>query len=239
MKDFLRRCAFPWLALFAGLIGLAMQSWLISSANDRGLLPSVHLATILCFLLLAVILEVCLLILRTAAPVHTYAELFPRSPISAVGTAIAAIGMLISAFSLPAAGILGLLTPIFGALSCAALLVAAYCRFQGRRPNCLLHGAAAVFFIVRTMACCQVWGAEPQLQQYLLPLLSSLFLLVTAYYRAELDVLQKNSWRYIFFSQGALMCCLSSAIHTQGLFYLSAALWLAADYFVLPPARQE
>ena len=239
MNDSLRRGLFPWFALFTGVISLALQSWLFSSADSRGLLPDPHIAGVFCCFLLVATLGVCLLVLRKASFTATYAAMFPRSPIAAAGTAIAAIGMLISAFSLPASGILGLLTPIFGTLAGGALLVTAYCRFQGVRPNCLLHSAVAVFFIIRTMACCQSWGAEPQLQLYLFPLLASLFLLIAAYYRAELDITEKNALRYVFFSQGALMGCLSSASHSQGLFYLSAALWLATDFFVLPSAKQE
>ncbi len=239
MKDSLRRSIFPWLGLFTGVISMAMQSWLISSVDNRGLLPSVHVASIISLLLLVATLGLCLLIQRKAPPATDYGKLFPRSPVASAGTAIAAVGMLISAFSMPASGILALLTPIFGSLAGGALLVTAYCRFQGLRPNCLLHSVVAVFFIVRTMACCQTWGAEPQLQLYLFPLLACLFLLIAAYFRAELDVLQKSSFQYAFFSQGALMCCLSSATHSQGLFYLSVSLWLAADFFVLPPAGQE
>ncbi|MBQ3528934.1 MAG: hypothetical protein IJA47_00400 [Oscillospiraceae bacterium] len=239
MKDSLRRIAFPWFAILAGVIGLALQSWLLSSAGNRGLLPSPHIATSVCLLLLAATLEVCLLAVLKFPPTGEYAELFPRSPIAAAGTAIAAIGMLISAFSMPATGILKLLTPITGILAGIALLVTAYYRFKGLQPNCLFHSAVAVFFIIRTMACCQSWGSEPQLQTYLFPLLAALLLLIASYYRAELDVMSKSSRWYIFFSQGALMCCLSSGAHSQGLFYLSAALWLASDYFVLIPARQE
>lgn len=239
MKDSLRRIAFPWFAVLAGVIGLALQSWLLSSVGDRGLLPSPHIASSICLLLLAATLEVCLLAIFKISPTTDYAELFPRSPIAAAGTAIAAIGMLFSAFSMPVSGILGLLTPITGVLGGIALLVTAYYRFKGLQPNCLFHSAVAVFFIIRTMACCQSWGSEPQLQLYLFPLLASLLLLIASYYRAELDVMSKSSCWYTFFSQGALMCCLSSGSHSQGLFYLSAALWLATDYFVLIPVRQE
>ena len=239
MKNSLRRHIFPWFTLLTGVISLAMQSWLLSSINIRGLLPADHIAGIVSLLLLIAILGTCLILLRKAVPVTAYETLFPRSPIAAGGIAIAAIGMLVSSFSTTASGILGLLMPIGGALACGALLVTAYCRFQGLRPNFLLHGVLAVFFIVRTMACCQAWGAVPQLQLYLLPLLASLFLLMATYFRTELDLLSKSSFQYVFFSQGALMCCLSSAAHSQGLFYLSAALWLVADYFVLPSAEQE
>ena len=239
MKDSLRRIAFPWFAILAGVIGLALQSWLLSSAGDRGLLPSPHVATSVCLLLLAATLEVCLLAILKVSPTDNYTELFPQSPVAAAGTAIAAIGMLLSAFSMPASGILKLLTPITGILAGICLLVTAYYRFKGLQPNCLFHSAVAVFFIIRTMACCQSWGSEPQLQTYLFPLLAALLLLIASYYRAELDVMSKSTRWYIFFSQGALMCCLSSGAHNQGIFYLSAALWLATDYFVLIPARQE
>lgn len=239
MNNSLRRGIFPWLALLAGIIGLALQSWLCSSADSRGLLPAFHISSVLSLLLLAATLGCCLFALSKTAPAASCGTLFPRSRLAAAGIAMGAIGMLISAFFAPAAGILKLLTPICGALAGGALLVTAYCRFQGLRPHCLLHSAVAVFLIVRTMACCQNWGSEPQLQSYLFPLLASLFLLIASYYRAELDVLPKNILRYGFFSQAALMCCLSSAAHPQGLFYLSAAIWLAGDFFALPPARQE
>lgn len=239
MKDSLHRGIFPWFALFTGVIGLALQSWLYSSADSRGLLQSPHVACIFSLLLLIITLGACLFVISKTATATSYGALFPRSAPAAAGIVISAIGMVFSAFSMPASGVLKLLMPICGALAGGALLVTAYCRFQGLRPHCLLHSAVAVFFIVRTMACCQSWGSEPQLQLYLFPLLASLFLLIASYYRAELDVMAKNSLRYVFFSQGALMCCLASASHSQGLFYLSAALWLAADFFVLPSAPQE
>lgn len=239
MNDSSRWGIFPWFTLFTGVIGLALQSWLYSSVDGQGLLPSFHPASILSLLLLAATLGACLFVISKTATATSYGALFPRSAPAAAGIAISAIGMVFSAFSMPASGILKLLMPICGALAGGALLVTAYCRFHGLRPHCLLHSAVAVFFIVRTMACCQSWGAEPQLQLYLFPLLAALFLLIAAYYRAELDILPKNSLRYLFFSQGALMCCLSSGTHSQGLFYLSATLWLAADFFVLTPAKQD
>lgn len=239
MKNSLRRRLFPWFTLLSGVISMAMQSWLLSSINIRGLLPADHVASIVSLLLLIATLGACLFLLRKTVPAIAYEALFPRSPIAAGGTAIAAIGMILSAFSTDASGILGLLTPIFGTLAGGALFVTAYCRFRGLRPNFLLHCVVAVFFIVYTMVCCQKWGAVPQLPLYLLPLLALLFLMIATYYRTELDLLPKSSFQYVFFSQGALMCCLSSATHPQGLFYLSVSLWLATDFFVLPSAEQE
>jgi len=225
---------FPWFPLFAGVIGLALRSWLLSLATPQGLLPHNHISAILSFLLLAVTLGVCLLGVRKAAPSGAYSQLFPRSPVAAAGIFIGAIGMGFSGFTLKITGLLQIFLPVLGVLSAATLLLTAYCRFKGLRPNCLAHATVVVFLLLRILACCQTWGSEPQLLLYFFHLLACLFLLIASYYRAEMDVQMKDCRRYVFFGQIALFCCCLCLLGEDWLFYLSAAIWMATDTCVMP-----
>ena len=220
---------FPWLTLLAGGIGLALRAWLFSNVDNQGLLPENHIAGILCFLLLAGILAVSFWAARKEAPSNAYRKLFPPSAIAAIGTALAAIGMGFSAFTIEAAGFLRILVMITGVLGAAALLYTAYCRFIGLRPSCLLHVAFAIYLVFRVMVFCRHWGAETQIQVFFFQLLGSLFLLITGYYRAEADAIMGDYRKYLFFSQAALFCCCLCLVGSDRLFYLSAALWLIAD----------
>lgn len=229
---------FPWISLLAGSIGLALRCWLLSAVDDRGLLPENHIAAILCYILLAVTLGLCFMGVRKAATSKAYRRLFPPSKLAAAGTVIGAIGIGISGFTAESTGFLRLILPILGIFAAGALMITAYCRFIGLRPNCLLHGLVAVYLIFRTLVGCRVWGAEPQLQLYFFHLLASLFLLLACYHRAEADALAGDYRRYIFFSQAALFCCCLCLPGKDWLFYLSAGIWVATDFCVFPTAQQ-
>ncbi len=230
---------FPWITLLAGAVGLAMRVVLLSMTDSKGLLPGNHIAGILSIVLAILVLGGILLVARRAGDGEDYAGLFPASKISAVGSAIGAVGMGVSGFFLSVDGALAVLSAVLGVLCAAALIAAAYCRYRKLQPNGLLFCVAAAYMIMRTMACCRVWGAEPQLQMYLFQLLASLFLLLAMYYRAELTGSVKHYRRFVFFSQAALLCCCMCLAGQDRLFYLSAGLWLASDYLVLPSRPQQ
>ena len=228
---------YPWVALLTGSVSLPLRCWLLSSVDDNGLLPKFHITGILSLVLLALTAGVCFWHLRRAPSSKAYRWCFPPSPLAAVGTAIGGIGMGLSAFTIPTAGILQILLPVLGVLGAAALAYAAYCRLIGLRPNCLSHSAMVLFLVFRILATCQSWGSEPQVQLYLFPLLGSLFLLLTGYYRAEIDAMIGDYRKFLFFGQLALFCCLMCLPGDDWLFYISSALWLATDFCVLPQQR--
>lgn len=225
---------FPWVSLLTGSVGLGLRCWLLSSADDRGLLPMYHIAALLSLLLLLLTAGFTFWQLRTAQPSNAYRLLFPPSTPAAAGTALGAAGLGISAFTVEATGMLGILIPLLGIASIGALLYASYCRLIGLRPNSLLHGTMVVYILFRILTCCRVWGAEPQVQLYLFPMLGSLFLLLACFFRAEADALSGDYRKFLFFGQVALFCCIMCLPGKDWLFYLSAAVWLAADYCVLP-----
>lgn len=225
---------FPWFSLLTGLIGLSMQSVMLSAVDRNGLLPAGHFGGVVSFILLAVTLGTCFLTLRRASFSHAYGHQFPKSYIAAAGNVLGAAGMIYCTVTQSAAGVFGILLRVLGALSGVVLLVMAYCRAKGQRPNYLLRCVVTVYLLLRTVACCRDWGAEPQLQLFFFPLMASLFLAMASYYHTELDAKNGDCRRYFFMSQAALFCCCLSIPGEGGLFYLFAGIWMAADHCVLP-----
>ena len=134
-----------------------------------------------------------------------------------------------SAFTQTGIGIFRFLLPVLGALSACALLVQAYCRLKGMRPHNLFACTVAFYLIFQTLTYCRQWGIEPQTPLFFFQLLASLFLLLTCYYRAELDANTRYPRQYTFFSQAALFCCCLCIPGENSIFYLLAAIWIAAD----------
>ena len=232
MKQFPKSEIFSLFSVIAGLVGFALQSWLYSTVDNRGLLPKNHISAIICLLLFAAVAVVHYFRLRTAKPEGEYEQLFPKSPVAAVGCFVAAVGIGISVLNPVATGTLQFPVQICGLLSVAALGFSGYCRLQGKRPNFLLYAVIAVFLLFRVLAFCQKWSAEVQVQNYFFPLLGSLGLLLATYYRAALGADLKNCRHFLFFRQLALFCCLVSMAGGDRLFYLAGALWMATDYCV-------
>ena len=230
---------FPWFSLLTGAFGFALRCWLLSSADDKGLLPANHFAGIVCFLLLAVTLAFTFWQVRKAAPSKAYHKLFPASPIAAAGIAVGALGMGISGFTTGGSGLFGVLVPVLGVLCALALLYAAYCRLIGLHPSYLLYCVAVVYLILRTLLCCRTWGSESQLQLYFFSLLGILFLLIACFYRAELTAMMGDYHRYVFFAQAALFCCMLCLPGENWLFYLSAGFWMAADFCQFPTLKED
>ena len=237
MTQLLKKYILPFATLAAGAVGLLLRCWLFA-AGQEGLLPENHIAGILLMLLLAAVLVFCFRTVKKADVSAGYAKLFPKSTLAGVGIALGAEGMGCAGFAVEAMGALGLLLPVLSVLGCGALLMGAYCRARGMKPHCFLYGIFAIYLIVYALAKCRAWGAEPQLQVYFFPLLAILFLLMAAYYRAELASRTGNCRRYVFFAQAALFCCCVSLKGEDWLFCLSGAVWVATDFCRLSSRRE-
>lgn len=234
MKRFSKIGLFPWLPLFAGVVGFALQYWQFSLVDAKGLLPESHISGTLSVILFALVVGACWFGVQNLAPTRDYCELFPASKIASVGGLLAATGLGLGAFTVPISGILQYLLPACGLLGAGALAIIACHRIQGQQPNSLLHSVVIIYLIFRTMAACRMWSAESQWQVYFFDLMAALFILLACYYRAALALQAGHSRMYVFFSQVALFCCCLCLPGKDWLFYLSAGIWMATDYCTPP-----
>lgn len=232
MKQVPKSEIFSLFSILAGLGGMAMQTWLFSTTDHKGLLTHGHPSAILSFLLLAGIVAANVFYLKTTKTGGLYDHLFPKSTVAAVGSFLAAAGFAVAAMTPVATGILGILVKVFGILTVVGLVLGGYNRLQGKRPNCLGYGAVSVFLIFRTLVFCQGWSAEVQIERFFFPLLGSLGLLMAAYYRASLVLNAKDCRHYLFFRQFSLFCCLLSLAGGDRIFYLAGAVWMVTDYCI-------
>lgn len=239
MKQLSKSALFPWLTLLAGSVGLALRIGLLSCRDAGGLLPRNHITGILLLLLLAALMVALGLILRKAGSDAGYPQLFPPSPLTAILSMIGATGMAIGSFTVSAAPALRMVLIVLGILWAAGGLLAAYCRLRKQKPHYLLYGIGVLFFAIRAILCYRTFGSEPQLQLYLFEILASVFLLLTAYYRAELTVWTGHCRLFAFFCQTALFCCCVCLTGQDRLFWLSAIVYLASDCCVLPAPKVD
>lgn len=232
MKQFPKTEIFSLCSILLGIVGMALQSWLFSTADSHGLLLNGHISEILSFLLLAIFIAVNFLFWKDFKADGAYGHLFPQSTVAAVGSILAAVGFGISAFTPAVTGVLQLAVKILGVAGAVSLGYAGYCRLQGKRPNCLLYAVVALFLIFRTLTFCQKWSAEVQVQTYFFPLLASVSALIAAYYRAALAADLKNCRQYLFFRQLAIFGCLMSVAGGEVVFYLAGAVWMTTDFCI-------
>jgi hypothetical protein len=112
-------------------------------------------------------------------------------------------------------------------------------KFRNKRLPYQLCAILTVVLMLNTVAQCQIWGAEPQLQSYFFPLLASIFLILTAYYKTTLAASQGNPKMLAFFSQGALFFCCLSLNTPQWPLYFGMLFWAAVQIYPCIRAQKE
>ena len=233
------------LVLFAGAAGLLLRLFLIMGGTDeRGLYPKFAPAWILlCLLSLAVVAAVYLLT-KQAGDDTRYEINYPASVVGAVGNALAAVGMFITAIAMPNGEMLNLLCCITGVAAAVALLGAAAFRFTGKKPHFLCHAAPAVFFALRLFLLGKDLGAEPELSRFLFEMLASLALVPACYQLWGFDVDLGHRSKSLFWMLTAAYLCIVAIVGMENwLLYLACAVWLLTNLcplkFLVKPEEDE
>ena len=229
MKNILNPSVLPVFTPIAGAVGLALRAWLVLAGTDeKGLLVTTHPAHILVFVLTALVLAVVFLCVQPLGPVKRYPELFPNGVISGAGCIAAAVGILwvsLRERSLRSDSVTTVCL-VLGILAAVCLVLVAICRIRQNRPAFWFHGVITLFLMLHLISQYRLWSSEPQLQVYFFPLLSSVFLMLTAYYSAVLDAKKSSRRWFVFCNQSALFFCCVSVWSESWLFYLTMAFWM-------------
>ena len=232
MKHPFRFSILPYFTMGAGGIGLCLRLWLYSAIDEKGLLPFRHPADILLYVLSA--LTIGVLFLATRELCHTpYRRSFRRIAETA-GNLLGAISLLLYALLNKQ----GVLVNIVCCIGMFLLLLAALFSLKKKVMPYQLGVAITVVLMVFTVTQCRAWGAIPQIQHYVFPLLASVFLILTAYHRTKLLAKQNTRTNLAFFSQCALfLCCLS--LNTNPILYFGMACWAAVQLFSCYQPKKE
>ena len=232
MKHPFRFSILPYFTLGAGGIGLILRLWLFSATDAKGLLPASHPADTLLYILSALVLAVLFLACRepgTAPFPHRFRQIGETA------------GNLIASVCLILYGFLGhgiLLSAIACLIGGIALLFSAFLAWKRKSLPYWVIAVLTVALMVITVTKCRAWGAIPQLQHYIFPLLACVFLILTAYHRTTLAAKQGKRRHVAFFSQGALFFCLLS-LNSDPILCFGMACWAAAQLFPCYHTKKE
>ena len=232
MKHPFRFSILPYFTLGAGGIGLILRLWLFSATDAKGLLPASHPADTLLYILTALVLAVLFLACREpgTAPFHRRFRQIGET----VGNLIASVCLILYVFL--GHGIL--LSAIACLIGGIALLFSAFLAWNRKSLPYWVIAVLTVALMVITVTKCRAWGAIPQLQHYIFPLLACVFLILTAYHRTTLAAKQGKRRHVAFFSQGALFFCLLS-LNSDPILCFGMACWAAAQLFPCYHTKKE
>ena len=231
MKNPFRSHILPYFTIGAGVLGLLLRLWLFSAVDEKGLLPTGHFADAMLYILSGIVLLVLFLATRTLSPRRISKQFFRFS--TACGCLLGGLGLALNAaFQLSSSSVrLAWLATAISMAGAVVMILMAILRFTRKRIPYTLPAFICLVMAIETIAQCQVWGAEPQVQKYFFPLLASIFLILTAFHRTESAVKQSASRSLVFFSQGALYFCILSLNSRQWMLYLGMLFWAAVQMY--------
>lgn len=218
-------------AVFAlgGIAAMLLRFWLLGSGvDDRGLLITGHLGSILSYIL-CFTLPICLLVLLGKGKRSVR---FSPTVLTAVGFFALAVGLGIAAWRLLSSTslVMHTATGIFGIAGALCALVAGIYALRGFKTHPLFFCPGALFFACFLFCRYQQWSAEPELQRYIFQLVAAVLSMVSLYQRSALGVNIGSGKRYLIWSRSAILLCLAAIPGSQlPLLWMAMAVFFALD----------
>lgn len=223
---------FYWMPCMGALL-LALRLWLYRVALDGKnlLLPGHPLS----WAIWAVIAAAIALAVTAALKTGEDKALAAGSPLAALGEGVLAlaIGVTVMGMGVPS-DLLGRLCMAFGWLSVPCLGYTAFCHATGRKHFFGCSSVVCLFFALYLVCSYQLWSSNPQLQDYVLPMLAGVMATLFAYQNAALAV--GIGSRRMWLATGMLAICFGIGA-AQGLLYPAIALWALTG--LLPRCKKE
>ena len=212
-----------------GLAAMALRYWLLKAGlDDRGLLISSHLGSVLSYVLCLGLPIAFLALLWKEKPTLQ----FSATPLSAVGFFALAAGLGFAGWKLLSVTVLTmhLATGIFGIAGALCAAVAGVYALKGYKTHPLFFSPGVLFFACFLYCRYQQWSGEPELQRYVFQLLSAVLSMIALYQRSALAVKIGNGKRYLLWSRSAVLMCLAAIPGSQlPLLWIAMAVFFALD----------
>ena len=231
LKNPIQPKTLPVFSLCLGLVGLVLQIILLSTGLDeKGLLITGSLPEIYSWVLTGCSLVILLLGIRDLGGIPRGSRLFPPSALAAIGTCAGGAGIAYAAILslLSSGGLVYMVCAIAGFASALCLAALAYCRWKGQAITLFVRIPIILFFTMYALCEYRTWSSSTQLMEYVFPMLATVFLLLTSYHRAALEVRMNGRRSYVFCNLAALYFSLLAVPHAP-VFYLAMAVWMLSD----------
>ena len=234
----------PLLVGSLGLLGAAVRLWqILRGVDDRGLLIQGHPAGVIQLVLLCLVAVMLALRVRSVGHEPGYNRNFPRSTWGAVGTAVAAVCIFVTAIQQlldKNSIILDHISAITGVCAGPMLLLAAKGRLEGKKVSCLFHVPASLFLGFWLFTRCRIWGAEPEIWRFFPELVAVLALMFASSYLTAFDVNMGERDAYLFCGLLAAYSCIAALPGSEApLLMAGGAIWMLTNLCVLRLKRRR
>ena len=233
MKKFLKPMYLPYCALILGALGGLCMYWLHATGVDqRMLLDPFHTGAILAWVLTALMVAAAVLLTQPLSGKLRYDRLFPGSIGGAVGTAVSAVGIAITAW-----GELNLktdriitLSGWMGLLGSVCLLYLAWCRYAKIRPQFWARSVVLVYLILHMLCRYRIWSSEPELLRFFFDLAATVCFLLGTYQRLAMEVgIAQRRWYLGFTMPGVFFAMTALPGSSDRAFLMGMAVWAITD----------
>ncbi len=229
----------PLLTVALGVAGMLLR-WALYAfcLDEKFLLPTNHPVEILLWIVTAAALGIIVFAAWKLDGSNKYWDNFKASPVAAVGHVLAGLGIFLTALlNAPLlSNNLGVIWKLLGLVGGPCLLVAAWARYQGKRPNFLLHMIPCLFLVFHIINHYQRWSGNPQLQDYVFTLFGTMALMFFCFYTAAFDVGSGRRRMHLGMGLAAVYLCLVNIPGTQYLYlYAGGIFWVLSDLCTLTP----
>lgn len=221
----------PLYTLLAGSVCAVLRHSLFAAADSKGLLDPAHPAN-LPLILLSLLALVLLGLYGWKASGRDYRSNL-SFPVQAVGCFAAAAGHLL--WYLTAVEEL----PLFSVLKLAAailFLVLAVYRAMSKKPPLLVFAGISISMMILCFGQYRQWGQHTQLQEYLFPALSALFLALYSLEFCNMELPERACKKAFILNQAALFTTLVCITPDNLPYNLGICLWLVSGLFTKPYA---
>lgn len=246
MKKFLKPMYLPYCTLILGALGSLCMYWLHATGEDqRVLLNPFHPGAILTWLLSAVMIATVILLTQPLNGKLRFDRIFPGSLTGAVGTAVSAVGIAVTAW-----GELNMkldhiitLSGWMGLIGAVCLLYLAWCRYAQLRPQFWARSVVMLYLMLHLLCRYRTWSAEPELLRFGFDLAATVCFLLATYQRFAIEVGIAQRRSYLCFAMlGVFFAMAALPGSSDRVFLGTMAVWAMTDLCSLRtrmPRKQE
>lgn len=229
MKNSRKGFGLPLFALLSGTIAMLLRRQLyLTALDEKGLLLPNTLPELLVLALTGTVLVVLVLALRKDRGSTSYQDNYSASFLSALGHTAGAAGIFLTTYNQTpmTGGYIGSAWQILGLIAPVCLLLAGIIRLLGKKPFFLLHVVPCLFYLLHVINRYQLWSSDPQMQNYLFALLSTMALALFAHYTAAFEADCCNRRMTLGTGLAAVYLCLAElAWSSSSALYWGGMLW--------------
>lgn len=252
MKTLLKPKHLPLLTMVTGLLGFFLRLLIVTAGPDVSGLYQIRTVEWILFLTVTVLLMVVTILMTRSLKISgTFQENYPASPISATGSLLGAVGILLAAVPYlrqQEQTLFPLLAGATGLLAAAALFSVALARLRGEKPFFLSHIAVSLHMALRIFDTSRIWSNETQAGLFLVPFMAVACLFLASYYLSTFDVDMGMRRHSIFWSLCSIHLCITTLADaansqltqwTDLAFYGGCAIWLLTNLCCLHPLKEQ